>query len=313
MVWGTALAVSVLATGVCAGVGNMPVMARRQNMVELEPRMGDVVSPMLQKRQSTSINLTPNQASMNLTQWNTETSALCMSALAQLNVASNPSGTAVCYNIPSLDTATGAFMADLRLFQISTPSGEFSGIPPSNIQVGLQYHGALVSPVNQSAVTTRDLERRAVSPTPLQTYMFVGQIDQTQMAQPMTMGVLEALIMPTVNLNGVNSAGNTVSTNVSSNEAAFVNGVFSKEVIMSDIALAQLAVNNVVAGLKNGTVAFVLPGVNILIFPVGLVVTGTWMVVGVSVYAFGTFQRISYRESYRQRKSRAGKSMTGRI
>jgi hypothetical protein len=113
--------------------------------------------------------------------------------------------------------------------------------------------------------------------------------------------------MPVVSLNGVNSAGTTVSTNVSSNEAAFVNGVFSQEVIMSDLALAQLAVNDVVAGLKNGTVAFILPGTNILIFPVGLVVTGLWAVVGISIYAFGTFQRVSYRESYRRRKARAGK------
>lgn len=121
-------------------------------------------------------------------------------------------------------------------------------------------------------------------------------------------GVLEALIMPTVSLKGVTSAGNTVATNVSSNEAAFVNGVFSKEVIMSDLALAQLEVNDVVAGLKNGTVAFVLPGVNILIFPVGLVVTGLWAVLGLTVYGMGTFQRINYRESYRSRKARAGKS-----
>jgi hypothetical protein len=119
--------------------------------------------------------------------------------------------------------------------------------------------------------------------------------------------------MPVVSLNGVDAAGATVTTNVSSNEAAFVNGIFSQEVILSDVALAQVQVNEVVAGLKNNTVAFVLPGVNILIFPVGLVVTGTWMVIGVSVFAFGTFQRMSYRESYRRRKARAGKSPSARI
>lgn len=119
--------------------------------------------------------------------------------------------------------------------------------------------------------------------------------------------------MPTVSLKGVTSAGNTVSTNVSSNEAAFVNGVFSNEVIMSDLALAQLAVNDQIAGLKNGTVAFVLPGVNILILPVGLIVTSIWTFAGLAVYGFGTFQRISYRDSYRSRKARAGKAGTGRI
>ncbi|KAK6082415.1 hypothetical protein SCUP234_04254 [Seiridium cupressi] len=310
MVWTGTFVASLLATGVHAGVGRMAGMAPKSMM---ETRMEDEATPMLQKRQSSSINLTPNQSSMNLTQWNTETSAACTTALSQLSVASNPSGTAVCYNIPSLDTNTGAFMADLRLFQLSSATGDFSSIPQQNIQVELQYNGASVSAVNSSTVQARDLERRAINPSPLQTYMFVGQIDQAQLAQPMTMGVLEALIMPTVSLKGVNAAGNTVTTNVSSNEAAFVNGVFSKEVIMSDLALAQLAVNEVVTGLKNGTVAFILPGVNILIFPVGLVVTGFWTFAGLAVYGFGTYQRISYRESYRSRKARAGKSSAARI
>lgn len=114
--------------------------------------------------------------------------------------------------------------------------------------------------------------------------------------------------MPTVSLKGVTAAGNTVTTNVSSNEAAFVNGVFSKEVIMSDLALAQVAVNDVVSGLKNGTVAFVMPGVNVLIFPVGLIVTGLWAVLGVAAYTYGTFMRISYRDSYRAGKARQAKS-----
>ncbi|KAI1851608.1 hypothetical protein JX266_003070 [Neoarthrinium moseri] len=312
MFWSTTITASLMVAGASAGVGRMGAMAPRSMM---EARMEDDAAPTLQARQSNSINLTPDSSSMNLTQWNTETSALCTTALSQLAVASNPSGTAVCYNIPSLDTNTGTFMADLRLFQVSTPSGEFSSVPQQNIQVELQYNGATVSAVNvsTSSVAPRGLEARAVNPTPLQTYMFVGQIDQKQLAQPMTMGVLEALVMPTVTLKGVNTGGNTVATNVSSNEAAFVNGVFSKETIMSDLALAQLAVNEVVAGLKNGTVAFILPGVNILIFPVGLVVTGFWTIAGLAVYGFGTFQRISYRESYRQRKARAGKGMTGRI
>ncbi|KAI4593370.1 hypothetical protein KJ359_009901 [Pestalotiopsis sp. 9143b] len=312
MIWTTSIAASLLVTGAYAGVGRMAGMDPRNAVVEAT--MEDEVIPLLEKRQN-SINLSPNQQSMNMSQWNSETSAACTTALSQLSIASNPSGTAVCYNIPNLDTNTGTFMADLRLFQISSATGDFSSIPQQNIQVELQYKGASVSSVNQtsSSLPARGLEVRAVNPTPLQTYLFVGQIDQAQLAQPMTMGVLEALIMPTVSLKGVNAAGNTVTTNVSSNEAAFVNGIFSNEVIMSDLALAQLAVNDEVAGLKNGTVAFILPGVNILIFPVGLVVTGFWTLAGFVVYGYGTFQRINYRESYRSRKARAGKSSTMRI
>ncbi|ORY70459.1 uncharacterized protein BCR38DRAFT_332861 [Pseudomassariella vexata] len=261
---------------------------------------------ILPKRQS-SVNLTDDSSSLNSTAWNTETAAACMAALAPLTTASNPSGTAVCYNLQSLDTSTGAFMADLRLFQVSTPYGDFTGIPPQNIQVGLQYHGASVSPVSQSSVSSRDLETRATTPTQLQVYMFVGQIDQAQLSQPMTMGVVEALVMPVVTLNAVNGAGTAVSTNVSSNEAAFVNGVFSQDVVLSDLALAQVAVNDITTALANGTVAFILPGVNILIFPVGLVMTATWTFIGVAAYGYGTFQRIGYRESYRRRQMRITK------
>lgn len=125
--------------------------------------------------------------------------------------------------------------------------------------------------------------------------------------------LLEALVTPTVTLSAVNAAGATVSTNVSSNEAVFVAGVFSNDVVLSNTAKAQLAVDLVVSELKNGTVAFVLPGVNLLIFPVGLVVTGSWFVIGLVVIGFGFFERVQYRENYRRRVARAGTKATSRI
>ncbi|KAI1801776.1 hypothetical protein F4811DRAFT_555491 [Daldinia bambusicola] len=264
----------------------------------------------VEKRQST----TANDSKTNMTQWNTDTTAACVTALSQLVAASNPSGTAVCYNLFSLDQNAGKFMADLRLFQVSTPFGDFEGIPPEDISVGLQYNGASVSPVGQGVQPEKTSKRENSTPTLLQAYMFVGQIDQAKMAQPMTMGVLEALVMPTVTLTGKNLAGQQVSTNVSSNEAAFVNGVFSTEVVMSDFTLASVAVDNITAQLHEGTVAFVLPGVNILIFPVGLIITSIWLVIGVGFYAFGTYERYNYRDAYRTRKARAeGRPANARI
>jgi hypothetical protein len=120
--------------------------------------------------------------------------------------------------------------------------------------------------------------------------------------------------MPIFTLTATNAAGKTVSTNVSSNEAAFVNGIFSQEVVLSPFSLASLAVQNSTAELRAGSIAFVLPGVNILIFPIGLVITGFWTVAGVGAYAFGTYERYNYRESYRRRKAMAGsKSYAMRI
>lgn len=197
MFWGTALATSILAAGARASVDAMGGMA------PVEARMataGDGPLPVLEERQDSNLNLNPSNATasnptagMNMQQWNTETLKACQDALAQLSTATNPSGTAVCYNLPTLDTKTGAFMADLRLFQVSQASGAFTGIPAERIQVGLQYRGASVSPLQSSANQPRSLDDtpelvgRANGMTPLQSYLFVGQIDQAAMAQPMTM------------------------------------------------------------------------------------------------------------------------------
>jgi hypothetical protein len=124
---------------------------------------------------------------------------------------------------------------------------------------------------------------------------------------------VEAGVLPIVTLSARSSSGQIVNTNVSSNEASFVNGVFSKDVILSEFSLAELAVTEIAAQLQNGTVPFILPGVNILIFPAGLVVTSVWVLVFVAVYGFGTYERYWHRDSYRSRKARAGKGGAGRI
>lgn len=122
-----------------------------------------------------------------------------------------------------------------------------------------------------------------------------------------TRAALEAVVLPTVSLSAVNKAGQTVSSNVSSNEASFLVGVFSDVVVLSGTAQAQITVDQVVTGLANGTVAFVLPGVNLLIFPIGLVITGSWFVIGSMVIGFGFFERVQHREAYRKTAALASK------
>lgn len=119
--------------------------------------------------------------------------------------------------------------------------------------------------------------------------------------------------MPVVTLTAVNSLGQTVSTNVSSNEAAFVTGVFSQSIIMSDFSKALLAVQQELTGMNNGTVAFVLPGVRIMVFPIGLIITSVWLAIGVAAYGIGTIQRIAYRERYQRALQRENKRAVGRI
>ncbi|CAK7198358.1 hypothetical protein SEUCBS139899_001019 [Sporothrix eucalyptigena] len=257
-----------------------------------------------------------SDGTINMTAWDDTATAACNDALTKLPESTNPSGTCICYNLPALDNTTGTFEADLRLFQLSAPSGEFEGIAPENIQVGLSYSGASVSPVSVASASKLVVGRDTTTNSSLrllQQYLFVGQIKKEAMTTDMNMAQLEALVMPVVTLTGTNSNGQTVATNVSSNEAAFVAGVFSNEVVMSNATLAQIAVNNIVAELSNGTVAFVLPGVQIITFPIGLIIISVWLVVGLAVIGFGMVERMSYREQYKRRAVMSSKPLANRI
>jgi hypothetical protein len=138
-----------------------------------------------------------NDGSLNLTAWNAVTDTACIKALVPLSRSSNPSGNCICYNLPSLDTASGVFEAELRLYRISEARDSFTNITPENIRVALKYHGASVSPVSVDELMgmgkvenqTQMVAPRAVADAPrlVQTYYFVGQIDQAKMAENMSM------------------------------------------------------------------------------------------------------------------------------
>ncbi|KUI57833.1 hypothetical protein VP1G_05184 [Cytospora mali] len=277
----------------------------------LEQRMEEDAARLIVvgRRAASTVQLSQN-GTIDMEAWDAEVDAACQTALAKLDKATNPSGTCTCYNLPVMNNQTGAFEADLRLYQLSTATGDFEGISADKVQVSLSYNGASVSPVSATAAAQKVTVRRdhtEGNPTLLQTYLFVGQVDADKLQEATNEAALEAVVMPTVTLSAINEAGQTVSTNVSSNEAAFLVGVFSDVVVLSDTAQAQIAVDQVVAGLANGTVAFVLPGVNLLIFPIGLVITGAWFVIGLVVISFGFYERVQHREAYRKTAAIAGK------
>lgn len=180
-------------------IGNGGNLVRKVDSVEeaMKRYVNSIIEPV-QRRQATNITTT-SMTGMNITAWNEQTSAACTASLESLNgVASNPSGLAVCYNLPSLDNTTGVFEADLRLFSIAAPTGDFANIPSQNVQVGLSYNGATVAPVNASSLKRRSeavsliswprgLDKRATAPTLLQQYSFVGQINPSLLTTPMGM------------------------------------------------------------------------------------------------------------------------------
>jgi hypothetical protein len=188
-----ALATSLLFVSqvVSAGVlGDMSQLVRREESMEQKVRRYvDALVEPIERRQTAT-----GTGAVNVTAWDAQTAAACTAQLEALNgVASNPSGLAVCYNLPFLDNTTGVFEADLRLYQIAPPTGGFANIASSNVQVGLAYGGATVSAVNASSLKGRQedatsliswprdeegVQRRATAPTLVQSYAFVGQINK---------------------------------------------------------------------------------------------------------------------------------------
>lgn len=115
--------------------------------------------------------------------------------------------------------------------------------------------------------------------------------------------------MPTFTLTANTPNGGAVSTNVSLNEASFLTGVFSQQVVLSDFSAAKLAVDDQIEALHNGTHAFVLPGTQLMIFPIGLVITSVWLAIGFVAYGIGTFERVGYAEAHKRRQRTAGRSV----
>ncbi|EGZ72737.1 hypothetical protein NEUTE2DRAFT_85206 [Neurospora tetrasperma FGSC 2509] len=318
-------ALLAMAPAVQAGIGALIVEGMTRDSPAYHRRMEEIMGSYLLRRgfleerqaelSASSVGQDPiftADGTLNMTAWNAQVNAACISTLRQLKQASNPSGTCVCYNLPALDNSTGVFEADLRLFRISDARDSFAGIAPEKISVGLRFTGANVGAANPDQPAANKLAARQTivqdlpsngDPTLLQQYLLVGKIDADKMTGQMTMAQLQHLLLPIVTLSGVNPQGAAVSTNISSNEAAFVAGVFSKEVVLSDFNRAQLAVEDEIARLKNGTTAFVLPGVQIMIFPVGLVITSVWLAIAIAAYGYGTFVRYNFAVQYKQRRA----------
>ncbi len=198
MLWQRTLAASLLATGAQAGIGGLIMEGLARNSPAVERRLEEIAKANLRARgyvEVRAVSNTPLNAdgSLDMTAWNEAANTACRDALQNLQLASNPSGACVCYNLPLLNNATGTFEADLRLFQLNEPTGQFQGIPQDKIEVELSYNGASVSEVSQQSVGSGDLKpRQATTQTTngdlklLQSYLFVGQVDKDQMTGQVT-------------------------------------------------------------------------------------------------------------------------------
>ncbi|KOS21980.1 hypothetical protein ESCO_002098 [Escovopsis weberi] len=218
--------------------------------------------------------------SLDFSSWDEAANTACTSHLKSLSRHSSSSGHSVCYNLAMLDAETGKFTADVRLYQVSELKGGFEGVPPGEIQVGAAYRGANASVMQEHS---DDVTKRAASiadgPILLQSHKLSGQIDTAKL-ENISMAHLQAIVLPDIKLTAKSSSGEEINSTISANEASFVVGIFSKATVLSQWAMAQAAVNDQLAALHNGTISFIVPGRHIMIFPIGAIITGAWLLIG---------------------------------
>jgi hypothetical protein len=186
------------------------VNARFRRSVDIEDvlRRDAEIMATLTKRQAGAqsapqISTTPasgDAAKADLAKWEEQTKAACGSALTVLNgQASNPSGIAVCYNLPFLDNQTGIFQAELRMYNVSAPINPWVGVSAGDVSMALSYLGATVQNTNGTfakrdivdisfpPIKARSLvERQAAAPQELKVLMYVGKINSNLMGSAMT-------------------------------------------------------------------------------------------------------------------------------
>jgi hypothetical protein len=97
--------------------------------------------------------------------------------------------------------------------------------------------------------------------------------------------------MPTVSVSAKSSTGQALNDVLSKTEAAFVTGSFADKAAAQASAAAASAANP----------PFVLPGVTIQIFPIGMILTGIWSVLFLTFVGLGTYGRLQFRQAYRRR------------
>jgi len=148
----------------------------------------EFINANLERRQGISHNAAPAPSSsasssgppanLNDPALNMTIATACSDALADITSVSNAAGWAACYNILYLNNQTGIFEADLRLYQVSPPSGTFAGVKSSDIHLALNYPKAGISATSQ-AEKRSELRARQSNNTrsQLQQYSFVGQIN----------------------------------------------------------------------------------------------------------------------------------------
>jgi len=265
-------------------------------------------------------------AAKNVSSWEVQAQMSCMTAVMSLKgKSSNPAGLAVCYNVPYLDDKKGVFEAELRMFNICSPTDEFVGVSPSDMLVTLSYTGATIQQSNgQIPVKKRSLVERQMLTTPdgvvpggisgsmpngimmpieVAVRMYVGQVNKDLMDAGVNFTTFRDLLVPQISISAVNPVSQQpVNTTLSSTEASFNSGVFARAAGNSSdpTTLIGQPVEQIAAAAQGLPTPYDVPGLALGVFPTGLIVTSIWMVAFIGVVGAGTVGRMQFRDQYRR-------------
>jgi hypothetical protein len=117
--------------------------------------------------------------------FNATASGACLAPLSSLTSVVNPTGMAACYNIPFLDNSTGVFEADIRLYQINPPNGDFTGVQSTDLSLGVMIPQATLSnPRALGAGSSGNSQFSGSGSTKLiEEFQHVGQINTNLMVE----------------------------------------------------------------------------------------------------------------------------------
>lgn len=112
-------------------------------------------------------------------------------------------------------------------------------------------------------------------------------------------------LIPTISLSGTTKDGTELRTQISPQDASFLNGAFADNQTKASPSSVNPGGSSSPSTQSSAeSTEFLIPGRTLGIFPVGFVISMIWTFSFVVVIGLGTVDRIRFREAYRRRLER---------
>lgn len=260
---------------------------------DLQQQAKEGVEENIERRQSNSNTI---QATASSDQ-NSTIAMACMGVLGDITAITNDAGLAACYNIMSMDRASKTFTADLRLYLAAEPKGQFLNVQPDNLMIGVTYPSSTIFTTTNTKRSLKVKRQSVANMSEIQQYTLMGSIDKNIDFQKLTENQIMSLMVPAITVNAVSENNRTpIETALTLTDTAyFVVGDF-----VGDFSVNSASPEFQKQAIEQSSV-FVLPGTTFGIFPTGMIVTLSWLLIFVLAYGFGTWKRYQHREFYRKR------------